>query len=605
MWRLHNFFVEYKTIVLGRLVNKIVFVGAILMCLLNTKVYGQLSQGDFDIFTANIPKEKMSVSINTAIILAGETLYYKLYCLNHNNNKPSSVSKIAYVTLLGENQNKLFSYKLKLVDGLANGDFFIPASVKTGNYKFIVYTKWMNNNKSYPFYQTDLFIINPFLLNEDALDEQLTGAHKSAHTLEIKKGERSTEQHLDNHTINLKTNSNTYKTRSKVVLELVNNLEQTNFGNYSVSVRKLDSLIIKEDIVINNYFENTQIISNSIPEIRGEIISGKVISKNGDMLVPDKIVALSIPGSNFIYKNVKTDKSGNFYFDIYENYTDTDAIVQLLDENKDDYKIVIDDLSFKAYNAFEFQKINLNPNIQDWLLKQSIYNQIENAYLHSKEDSIISKKPSAVFYEQPTIEYVLDDYKRFPTVEETFVEVIEEAAIRKVGDIYKFKVYNYEEFRNNVFKDYDPLLLVDGILIQNSDDVLDYDSNKIEKVNIVRGIYFYGPSIFNGIIDVKTKKGDFTLQREREYLNYFHLNSPKENKFYYQPKYNDEFESLKRIPDYRNQLLWEPNLYLNSNLKTFEFYTSDIEGMFEILLTGFTLNGKSITLKKYIEVKNE
>ncbi|MFI0428194.1 hypothetical protein [Mariniflexile sp. HMF6888] len=591
---------------MGRLVNKIVFGSTVLMCLLNTQVYSQVNQGDFNIFITNIPKEKIAININTDIILAGETLYYKLYSLSNDNNKPSHISKIAYVELIGENQNLLFSYKLKLVDGLANGDFFIPANTKTGNYKMIAYTKWMNNNENNPFCQTDIFIINPFLLNENTLDEQLIIKNKSANVLEIKKGENSAEQHLDNNTINLKTNSNTYKTRSKVVLELVNNLEQTNFGNYSLSVRKIDSLnIIKEDTGINDYFENSQINSNSIPEVRGEIISGKVISKSGDKLVSDKIVSLSISGSNFIYKNVKTDKSGNFYFNIYENYTDTDAIVQLLDENKGDYKIVIDDLSFKYYNKFEFQRINLNPNIQDWLLKQSIYNQIENAFHRSKEDSIISNKPSAVFYGQPTVEYVLDDYKRFPTVKETFVEVIQEAAIRKIGNTYRFKVYNYEELRNNVFSDYDPLVLVDGILIQNSDDVLAYDSNKIEKVNIVRGIYFYGPSIFNGIIDIKTKKGDFILQRDREYLNYFHLSSPKENKLYYQPKYNDGHESLKRIPDYRNQLLWEPNVYLNSNLKAFEFYTSDIEGMFEILLTGFTLNGKSVTLKKYIEVKNE
>ena len=159
-----------------------------------------------------------------------------------------------------------------------------------------------------------------------------------------------------------------------------------------------------------------------------------------------------------------------------------------------------------------------------------------------------------------------------------------------------------EDFTNDVFSIYKPLILVDGLLIQDNEYIIDYNPYKIESISLLKGIYFFGPGIFDGIIDIRTKKRDFILPKTLAGIKSLDLGVPQEEKTYYEPNYQFETEDLKRIPDYRHQLLWCPNINLNSELKTIDFFTSDIEGTFEIILEGYTTNGNYITTKTYFEV---
>ena len=58
-----------------------------------------------------------------------------------------------------------------------------------------------------------------------------------------------------------------------------------------------------------------------------------------------------------------------------------------------------------------------------------------------------------------------------------------------------------------------------------------------------------------------------------------------------------------QIPDFRQQLLWIPNLKLNKDGTTIEFFTSDIIGNYEIRVEGFTVKGKPVSIKEVITVE--
>jgi len=582
---------------LDRLIKQIL-VFVLTLFAFNNKVLGQIEDNKINSLLESIPKEKVFLHTNTNLVLAGEEIYYKLYSL-YSNNKLSNISKIAYVELIGEENTFIFKHKLKLNYGVASGDFFIPSTTKTGNYKLIGYTKLMNSELT-PIYKKDIFIINPYISTEKKIFQEVKQIGNV--NIEIKNNSDIITKEND---FEFFLDSDLYKRRSKVSLELKNLLKESNFGNYSLSVRKLDAVGVSKKE--NNKNKYKDIVKKSyLPEIRGEVISGKVISLKDSSIQSNVIVSLSISGKNYIFKNVKTNEFGKFYFNIHENYEGNKIVLQVVDSEKEEYKIVLDK-PFDYYNFLTFNNLILNKNIKKWLLEKSIQNQVQSAYYYSKKDSLVALKPSNVFYDRPSVEYILDDYKRFPTVKETFIEVVEEAAMRKDKDSYRFMVYDYEERRNNSFKNLDPLVLFDGIQIQNNNDIIDYETNGIDKVSVVRGIYFYGPSIFNGIIDFKTKKGDFKLPySDKEYLKQITHSRPIEDKLYFEPNYNKESSNkFKRIPDYRNQLLWVPNIYINSSSKKIEFYTSDIEGKFEILLEGFTINGKYIYAKKNIIVKDD
>ncbi|QYA26361.1 hypothetical protein G3I01_12875 [Gramella sp. MT6] len=123
------------------------------------------------------------------------------------------------------------------------------------------------------------------------------------------------------------------------------------------------------------------------------------------------------------------------------------------------------------------------------------------------------------------------------------------------------------------------------------------DAKLIEKIIIVRDKYFYGPEVFQGIIMVETiKEGtpDFKADHTLDMVQ------TEPSKVYYSPDYSsaEKKAQLSRIPDYRPQLFWQPELKQNS----FEFFTSDLTGIFKIKVEGFQKNGKGISIEKTFKV---
>ncbi|WP_158655240.1 hypothetical protein [Flavivirga eckloniae] len=588
---------------MGRLIKYLTAINSIILCFSHGVAFGQIKDDIQNVMIKTVPKEKVVVHINDKLLLAGETFYYKVFCLLEQTSELSSISKIAYVELVGENNTILFNQKLKLVDGMASGDYFIPSDVETGNYKLIAYTKWTINGPRNPFFVKDIYVVNPYVLTPDSVNN--TSENNNPAKIQINKTGHTQSGTTHDVKVQLETDFGVYKPRSKVSLKLINMLGASMYGNYTLSVRKTDSLEIKTDSNI----EIKEIVKTDstfyLPELRGEIISGYVVSKDHDSVIPNKIVALSIAGKNYIYKNVLTNKFGEFYFHLEENYAKSECVLQILDSDRAAYKIVLNDTSFKYYDVLKFQNVQLNSSIHDWVQNQSIYNQIENAYSTSKLDSIMSPDFTKPFYSKPSITYVLDDYKRFPTTRETFVEVVEGAFIRKHKGLDKLGVRRNNTSTFNPFDDRETLVLLDGLLIQDSEYVLNYNPYKIESVSLLKEIYFYGPSIFKGIIDIRTKRGDFNVPSGVDDVSRLNLTIPKERRIYYQPNYNDDVEKLKRIPDYRSQLLWKPDIALKSESKSIEFYTSDLEGVFEVLFEGYTLNGVYVNSKRYFKVKSE
>jgi hypothetical protein len=70
------------------------------------------------------------------------------------------VSKIGYIELIDSNNQNV--YKIYLKNGTGQGDFFIPTTLKTGDYKLVAYTTWMLNRSVTALFQVSISIINPF-----------------------------------------------------------------------------------------------------------------------------------------------------------------------------------------------------------------------------------------------------------------------------------------------------------------------------------------------------------------------------------------------------------------------------------------------------------
>jgi hypothetical protein len=553
-----------------------------------------VNKATIELNNITIAKEHVNIITNTEFVLAGESIYYSFFAFE--GDKTSTISKIGYVELVGADKTIILSDKLRLNKGIAQGDFFIPTKIRTGHYKLLGYTNWSKNNTDKHSFAKDVFIVNPFSANSKQPDNNNA-------VVNITKKEIAEIAPIKNNAITITTSKTNFKTREAVQININsnNNTTITN-GNYSLSVRKLDSVHINTSNKDNYITAQLNTTSLHIPELRGELISGKITNIKNNETLEGKSISLSITGKNYIFKIAKTNVNGEFYFNITEDYLEEKAVFQIIDANKTDYKIALTTNTYNNYDALVFNPIKLNPNLKQSIEQRSIQNQIENAYYEKKQDSFASLKSTKPFYYPLGTEYILDDYTRFKTVRESFVEVVLDAAVRVNGDSSRFVVYDYQAREsNNTISTLEPLVLVDGMIVENNDDLLYYNCDNIKKITIVKGQYLYGAKLFDGIIDIETFLQDFKSSVKGDFLKEVTLKKPVRIKKYYQPDYTNV--KTNRTPDYRRQLLWLPNVTFNTNTLNLTTYTSDNTGTYEVLLQGYDTNGKPIKATNYFTVK--
>lgn len=669
-----------------------------------------------------IPKETAFVHYNDNLLLSGEYLYYKIYCLNAKDRTPSKISKIGYVELVDKNGESVFKHKIRLTAGVGQGEFFIPVNVVSGHYKLTGYTQWMLNERVKTIFVDDVIIINPYQ------ELPQVDSTASGNILKLVKKD-STSYSIDSTVFPKKGNSpfkidlpkSTFGKRELVTLKITKSGSDDFGGNYSISVRKKNlvklpfsqstfdfvsgfsapqnthtikiketishtelqgqlisgKIISKEDgsplsdqyislsisdsedatkvfrsdangIFHFNLYESnsndiileavgdkkdeSKIILDSItplspkpsglesgmtatqntneikignqiylPELRGELISGKILSNTDGSPVSNQDISLSISGNNGIVKISRSDANGAFYFNLDGSDRKSEILMEILGDRSDETKIILDSIGSLNLEASHFKEITVSPDLNSMLQERSIFNQVESAFFEQKADSILAINSGLPIYRDYQETYVLDDYKRFKTLKETLVEIIENVFIKKIKGELTIQVRSEDEFF--VDSNDTPLLLIDGILVQNLNNLLEYDIKKIDQINISRSEYYIGPKRYQGIVSIDTKQEDYAQQLETNNLLKIEIDGPLPTKEYYFQDYSGLSSSNKKhIADFRRQLLWRPHLDLNQET-VLEFFTSDNMGDFEIRLEGFTSLGEPVSLSKTIHIE--
>ncbi len=568
--------------------KKIYFIAVFLMYSIAS--FGQVVKTEVNTSDFALDKEKTILQTNTDFLLAGEYLYYKLSVFADSTY--SNISKIGYVELLGADSKVIFRHKLKIINGNASGDFFIPSEIRTGHYKLIGYTYWTLNNFQGQFYTKDVFIVNPFSSGTQKVRDTIN-------PIEILKGVAS-DSITKSEGVTIATSKHIFESRKPVNITIKAPEDLKNV-DFSLSVRKVDSIKVAYTNMENDVAIAPDMLF--IPELRGELITGKISNVTGNGKLERKSVALSIPGKDYVLKISDTDKEGRFLFNVNENYSSSIGIFQILDRNRDEFTLALDTINYLNYGAFSFKELKIDPELRTYFEYRNIQNQVDNAYYKQKQDSVIPPNPNTPFYHPMGIEYVLDDYARFKTVRETFIEIISHAVVKKEGETYRFHI----RYGNELTPDYDlinytPLILIDGVIIQNHNDLANYDPTNIRKITLVTEEYFYGSKLYGGIIDVTTLLGNYLPEYKGKYLLNTPLQNPISKKKYYQPDYGKP-NVKKRTPDYRRQLLWIPSITFANGKTNFSTYTSDNLGVYEIKLQGYTPGGKLISTTHHFKVE--
>jgi hypothetical protein len=513
-------------------------------------------------------EEKINLHLNAYTFITGEKLLYNIYCIN-DRNMISNLSKVAYVKCIDNKGNEIFTNKHYLNNGNDSGSYFISQNLKTGTYKIIVYTRWMLNFGISNYFEKEITIINPYSKKEkDSIFFEKDSINYKLDDIIIEK---------------------TYNKRESVVWE--NSKKEMN-GNFSVSIRRIDK-IVSENQSIKNQKQNTLIKNQTLilPEVKGEIISGKIVSNNQQNSLKNIGIGLTDNG-NKDYLNITTSNNkGEFYFILPTPLNSSNIYIEPIG-NDSNYSIILDPQISPIIESYKTESIKLKENYTDEIKTRAIAAQIENAYYEIKKDSLGKEIKTKTINEDIFKIFDLENIIRFATIKEFIVEVLNQVYYTEKDSQFKLFFRNNETAINEV-----PLIILDGKIINKHSDLLNFDFKKATKIATYNLPYYFGNKLYEGVFIVTTTIDD-TQKTSNQSTKLDYL-KPSIERYLYTPDYSIG-NNLNKIPDYRIQLLWKPNL--SSLIDPIKFYTSDVEGDYEIQIIGYTNEGLYINEKRFFKI---
>ncbi|MES2278749.1 MAG: MG2 domain-containing protein [Bacteroidota bacterium] len=89
--------------------------------------------------------EKTYLHTDRDVYAIGDTLWFKAYLMDAQNNTPAKSSGTLYVNLIAPNAQVISTEIIRLNDGLGHGDFTLTDTLAPGLYHLRAYTTWMRN----------------------------------------------------------------------------------------------------------------------------------------------------------------------------------------------------------------------------------------------------------------------------------------------------------------------------------------------------------------------------------------------------------------------------------------------------------------------------
>jgi hypothetical protein len=336
-----------------------------------------------------------------------------------------------------------------------------------------------------------------------------------------------------------------------------------------------------------------------LPEFNGHMVIGKVTDSVKN-IAKDVIAYLAVPGKRVQVYAAKSDTEGKLYFNTKEFYGANEIVVQTNTERDTSHKIEVISPFFEQYSKTALPAFGLTQGMQASLQQQSLAMQVQNIYAGNKLKHYFEPVvDSSGFFGTPYKTYKLDDFTRFVTMEEVVREYVREAGVSKSRG--RFHITLIDE---KVLLTGDPLVMLDGVPVFNIDKVMAIDPLKVQRLQVVRSRYFWGPAVFEGVMNYTTYKGDLggaEMDPHAVVIDYEGMQIQRE---FYSPVYETDEQAKSRIPDFRNLLFWAPEIKtgpVNANKVT--FYTSDQAGKYFGIVQGMTANGDAASQSFTFEVK--
>ena len=500
--------------------------------------------------------ERSYVTTDRHIYVAGEDIFYSLFCFDAMSGVLSDFSSIAYVELVSTEGSAAHA-KVALQEGRGAGRMRIPSDLPGGNYRLIAYTAQNRNECTMDYFQSSRIISIFNTLSTNRLKETvlMSGQPVANNADSIQDGAFG-EDNADTGaaapllSIQMKGDSLMLRNMSSELLDFSLSMSIKDGIRNPLSPGLDDYMASFSDLQKKEH----QFRQVCIPEYEGEILSVKVSpSYSGAQAF------LSSPGTRTDIYSSLVDSTGLVSFFTGNVYGDRDLVFELVSPT------VEENFSYEVLSPYihpelaeeNITGLKISESYRNDLIRRSIYMQIGRHFGIDTYTDSLSVRPDLLFSGVKKVVYKMDDYTRFPTMRETIIEYVRELSVRRQEGNYIIKVSpTKENMFSNSLKSGNALILVDGVIISDHSLVLDMDPGLLKRIDIYPYDVSTGSYVASGVVNFISYKSDMAgcrLPSRARILGFQGTTIPVSIG-------SGEKDNL--MPDYRYTRLWQPLMKL-------------------------------------------
>ena len=444
-------------------------------------------------------QERVYVATDRPVYVAGDTMWMSAWCVDAQTGRLSAFSKTAYVEIHSA-EGMVRTAKIALEGGRGAGQVELPGTMPTGNYRVLAYTA---------------------LGAAEAGFDPLTGARTISvfNTLSTQRVAGGVE------VVDRAPASFVPAAAGTLALEVSPGAEQrrlriSNTGpetvQFSLSVRHDDGIPAPAGTDIAAFTRSlralpptSDVAGRDAPEYEGEILRARVagIDAGGLRAVTDKIAVLSAPGNgdNIYTTAIAPDGTATFY--TANLFGDQEIFLEINGLSRDDVCHLELTSPFVRFPAGDIPPLALCADYARALDQRGVAMQVGKAFDADTLYADLPARQHPIFDNAECLSYLLDDYTRFPVMEELFIEFIPEIRVRRVNGEPELQVRRRDLRGYISFSTSTSLVMLDGVPVSDHAKILAYDPLLVQRIDIYPDATFLGILRFEGIVNFVTYQG--------------------------------------------------------------------------------------------------
>ena len=538
-------------------------------------------------------RERVYVSTDREVYVAGDAVWMSAYCVDAVSGRLSTFSKTAYVEIHSPS-GMVQTAKLALDGGRGAGRLTLPNTLPTGNYRLLAYTQLGASEEGFDP-QTGartLSVFNTF--STERLPDAVTVAAEPPQAAGLPQAGP----------LEVRT-AGAASPRGTTRISVTNNGSST--IRFNLGVRHEDGIPAPQGQRIGDFVGGLKHLpalrgfrEGFHPEYEGEIIRARVSGTDeaGLREVSQKFAFISAPGSgeNIYTESIGTDGQTAFYTS--NIYGDHEMFLEI--EGVDRERVCHLELisPFLDLQPGDIPALTLSPSYAKALETRSFGMQLEKIFDADTLYEALPLREHLVLDRQKCIRYNLDDYTRFPVMEEIFVEFIPEMRTRRVDGVQQIQVRVSDMLNNYYFPAGAALVLLDGVPVLDHAKILAYDPLLVKRIDIYPDSYLFGIRGFSGIVNFVTYKGTLPSMQFEDNVRIVDYQGCSLPLAYTCAGVGRDY------PDFRQTLYWHPLLTLGpGETLEVECKTPAYGGRFEAVAEGLTEAGAAVAAHATLTVR--